>query len=193
MNGVRVTSLRRTLLELALTASFQSAVVAFDWAVASPQAGRPKPTVSAQDVDSCARDLKITRGLTRVIRVADFAEGLSGSPGESLSRAAMHELGFPAPVLQQRFDDHLGLIGFTDFWWPDYNLIGEFDGLTKYTREQFTRGTSMDRIVFAEKRREDRLRALGPAVTRWLWAEAMAPRMLFTQLRDAGLPTRRRA
>ncbi|WP_434617407.1 hypothetical protein [Arthrobacter sp. A5] len=39
--------------------------------------------------------------IRRVQRVLDFADGLSGSPGKSLSRAHLHTLGLPAPELQQ--------------------------------------------------------------------------------------------
>jgi hypothetical protein len=74
-----------------------------------------------------------------------------------------------------------------DFWWPEFNLIGEFDGNGKYLREEFANGRSPGEIVIAEKRREDRLRALGPQVTRWDWSIARSAFRLRAHLADAGL------
>jgi len=119
--------------------------------------------------------------------VLDFATPLPGSPGESLSRANIHELGFPVPELQVVFDDRGGRVGDVDFWWRMANLIGEFDGLVKYTRAEYTQGRPIEEIVIAEKVREDRLRALGPNVSRWLWGVALRPRELYAHLSSAGL------
>ena len=51
-------------------------------------------------------------------------------------------------------------------------MIGEFDGFGKYLREEFAAGRTVAEIVLDEKRRENRLRALGPRVARWGWEEA---------------------
>ncbi len=192
IGGVPVTSLRRTVIDLALVLPFPAAVAALDWAIRPGTTGSPKPSCTIADLWDGVTDLEISRGHRRVSRAIQFGDRLSGSAGESLSRAIIHELGFPAPVLQQRFDDRRGLIGYTDFWWPQFRLIGEFDGLLKYTRGAFGSTLSISEIVVAEKKREDRLRALGPSVARWLWEDTTAPRSLFTLLREAGLPSRRR-
>jgi hypothetical protein len=191
VDGVSVTSLRRTVIDLALTLPFPAAVAAVDWAIRPSTPQSPKPHISLDDLFDAVSALEVIRGLRRLGRAIEFGDCLSGSPGESVSRAVIHELGFPSPVLQKRFDDRLGLIGFTDFWWPEFRLIGEFDGLGKYLGEQYRKGLSINDIVMAEKRREDRLRALGPSVARWLWENAMAPRSLFLLLREAGLPSSR--
>jgi hypothetical protein len=191
LDGVPVTSLRRTVIDLALLLPFPSAVVALDWALRPGAGDSPKPSITIEDLWDAVSALDVSRGHRRLSRAIQFGNCRSGSPGESLSRALIHELGFPAPVLQQRFDDRLGLIGYTDFWWPSFRLIGEFDGLLKYTRGAFGTSLSISDIVMAEKKREDRLRALGPSVARWLWADAMAPRSLFSLLHEAGLPSRR--
>jgi hypothetical protein len=126
-------------------------------------------------------------GSARLRRVLELADGASGSPGESVSRVAMHLEGLPKPVLQQPFRDRRGLIGVVDFWWPQFNLIGEFDGRGKYTRDDMLNGMSPAEAVLAEKAREDRLRALGPGVVRWDWPYAISPPRLARKLRDAGL------
>jgi hypothetical protein len=137
------------------------------------------------------RELHSIRTRARVQRALDFADSRSGSPGESLSRVVMHQVGFPQPMLQERFEDERGLIGFTDFWWPEFRLIGEFDGATKYVDQRFTAGSTSARVLMAEKRRENRLRALGPGVTRWDWRAATHPPELRALLIEAGLPGRR--
>lgn len=192
IDGVAVTSLCRTVIDLALTVPFPAAVAAVDWAIREDSRDSPQQHSTLEELYDVMEILELVRGQRRVNRALEFANGLSGSAGESLSRAVIHELGFPAPVLQHRFDDRLGLIGYTDFWWPQFRLIGEFDGLIKYTRDAFHTGLSIEEVVVAEKKREDRLRALGPRVSRWLWPDVMSPRLLQGTLSDAGLPSTRR-
>ena len=194
LDGMPVTSLARTLAEFAATASFRDAVVALDWAIAPSTPRHPKPFVSIDEVFAAADRLGIVRGRRRLERAGAFANGASGSPGESVSRVCMLELGFPMPVLQMEFFDAFGSIGFTDFWWPEFNLIGEFDGFGKYIREEFTKGRSTAEVVIDEKNRENRLRAAdgGHGMTRWDWQEAMGPPLLFERLSSAGLPSSRR-
>jgi hypothetical protein len=104
----------------------------------------------------------------------------------------MLELGFPIPELQVDFSDRRGFIGTVDFWWPDQQLIGEFDGVAKYIRLEYTSGRSAAEVVVDEKNRENRLRARGPRVTRWDWSIAKSPALLLEHLTGAGLSSSRR-
>jgi len=61
---------------------------------------------------------------------------------------------------------------YVDFFWRGINRVGEFDGLGKYLKEEFTKGRTTAEVVMAEKRREDRVRACGPTVSRWDWPMA---------------------
>ncbi len=81
---------------------------------------------------------------------------------ETVSRLQLARTGLPEPQLQVPFHDDDGLIGIVDMHWPGYGVVGEADGAIKYT--------SRDDLV-QEKRREDRLRALGLSVVRWMWDE----------------------
>jgi len=183
--GLRMTSLVRTLADVAVDCPFVTAVGILDWAFA-------EHGLSAEAVLEHLRLLGVSRGLRRAERAIRFADGRSGSPGESLSRVRMHEAGLPAPELQHEFRDSAGLIGIVDFWWPEFDLVGEFDGVAKYVREEFRAGRDIADIVIAEKRREDRIRALGPRFARWGWDTAWPPYRLAAVLREAGLPATRR-
>ncbi|MET4780528.1 hypothetical protein [Glaciihabitans sp. UYNi722] len=185
IDGVRVTSLHQTLLDVAATATFASAVTSIDSALGHE-------LVTGESLLSSFDASAMTRYRRRTLRALEFGTPLSGSAGESLSRANIHELGFPAPVLQASFRDARGYIGDTDFWRPEHNRIGEFDGFVKYTRAEYTGGRPIEEVVFAEKVREDRLRATGPSVSRWLWDTALHPKQLYDLLYEAGLRSSRR-
>jgi hypothetical protein len=101
----------------------------------------------------------------------------------------LDRIGLPRARTQVRFHDHLGRIGDVDFWWPELNAIGEFDGFGKYHRVEFANGRSPGEVVYDEKRREDRLRATStrPIVIRWGWSEALDPRGLRALFVAAGI------
>ena len=189
VDGLATTGIARTVVDMGRIERFGVAVPMADFALA------PKPgglgalsvTVERQQLDAQVNAMGLVPGRTKATAVVDFADGDSGSAGESLSRVTAHRLGFPRPVLQFAFRDEQGEM-FVDFCWPDYRMIGEFDGAGKYLREEYTGGRSTAEIVMAEKAREDRLRALGAGVTRWGWAEAQNPPALRRKLLAAGLP-----
>lgn len=190
-DGVQLTGLGRTLLDIARDSPFAAAVAALDWALRPPRQSDLKPWIARDEFAAYVARADFVRNRVRVNRVISFASPLAESPGETLSRVQIDQLGFPRPELQVEFRDRKGLIGRADFYWPDYNLIGEYDGRIKYTRSQYRKGRSIEEIVLAEKHREDRLRATGLRVTRWDSATAANPAELRDQLRNAGLPTRR--
>jgi hypothetical protein len=195
IDGLAVTRLARTVADVARTALLGTAVAMADAAL-SREAARLRQGSFTTRIELKSELVfgHSAAGRARLARVLDLADGQSGSPGESVSRVAMHLLGFPRPVLQQEFRDRYGFIGVVDFWWPEYSLIGEFDGNGKYMRDEMLNGRSPAEVVVAEKVREDRLRAQGPKVVRWDWHIANSPAKLASRLEGAGLsrasPTR---
>lgn len=186
--GVRLTSLPRTLIDLARSTSFASAVAGLDWSLRSATEGGP-PRIRIGDLQEYFDRQEWTRNRRRVHRALEFATPLAETPGESLSRVVIHELGFPAPELQVRIEDRNGLAGISDFAWRGFRMLGEFDGLMKYTRGLARAGESIEQIVVREKVREDRMRATGLGMARWLWMDALAARPLYDTLIAAGLPS----
>lgn len=163
IGGLRVTSPARTAADLARTLPAEQAVVVTDSALA----GR----LTQAELREALRRQKGWPGVPRARRVADFADGRSGSVGESRSRWAMTVAGIPAPDLQHEVRDRHGRhVGTVDFWWEARRLAGEFDGLVKYGRLLRPGRTAADAVV-AEKLREDDLRDQDVQVTRWIWAD----------------------
>ncbi|OUC77262.1 hypothetical protein [Gordonia lacunae] len=158
IDGVRVTNLERTAVDVAMAGHFAQALVVFDRALAA-----------GADADTMARLLESRlrwRGVGIARRALSFADSAAESVGESWSRAQMIEAGLPLPRLQHTFPTHEGPAR-TDFDW-DGVLVGEFDGLQKYGR-LVRRGETPRDALIREKRREDALRAQGIMVIRWTW------------------------
>ncbi|WP_168626402.1 hypothetical protein [Cryobacterium sp. BB307] len=195
IDGLWVTPLPRTVIDTARTSLFGTAVAMADHAISPSPLDAPSDW-QATDLETLHSELdrvRTSRGVVAARRALAFADPRSGSPGESLSRVAIHLLGFPPPELQVDFSDSKGRIGTVDFWWPESNLIGEFDGAGKYLRDQYTGGREPAEIVMAEKKRENRLRAVGPGLTRWDWPIAASLPSLRRHLVEAGLRPERRA
>ena len=196
IDGFLVTSRLRTLVDLARSTRFLSAVVSLDAGLSPayrlPNGKRDHEIAKDELVEAVAR-LGSVRGCRGARLAADFADGQSGSAGESVSRANIFLCGFPAPLLQVPYPRPDGSDDITDFTWePRHNvhgipLLGEFDGRVKYTRNVYTHGLPIEEIVWREKVREDRLRAPDRGMVRWLWDVALNPVGLRARLIAAGL------
>ncbi|MFF1528123.1 type IV toxin-antitoxin system AbiEi family antitoxin domain-containing protein [Cellulomonas sp. NPDC058312] len=180
VEGVLVTDLARTVVDLARSEGLASALVAADHAVREHPVGRA-------ELERELRSAGSGRGVRSARLVVALTDGRSESPGESLSRARMYQLGIQPPELQHRLADSRGPIGRVDFWWPAAGVVGEFDGRTKYRAGAVGDPLPPEERVWREKRREDRIRALGLRVARWTWADAWAGAPLRTTLCAAGV------
>jgi hypothetical protein len=192
VGGIRVTTVARTAVDVARRENYPQALAVADAALSGQESSASRAArdpVSREDLYRELERFQRGRGTARARSVIADADGSSGSAGESVSRANIRLLGFPSPELQHRFVDGEGLVGIVDFWWPDFNLIGEFDGQGKYLRDEFTNGADPATVIMREKARENRLRALGPSVTRWDWPVAMSLPRLRARLLAAGLRT----
>ena len=182
LQGIRVTNLPRTALDVARAHSFVDAVGSVDWALWR----RNEFATTAADLAEELVRLNPRVGCRHLERVVGFGTSLSGSFGESSARAVIHQLGFEAPELQAKFRDSQGLME-TDFWWRGARIVGEFDGKQKYTREEYTNGNPGE-VAWREKKREDRLRRLGQGMVRILTSHVTHPNTLERLLLDAGVP-----
>jgi hypothetical protein len=188
LDGLRVTSVARTVLDLATVAKFSSAVVTTDRALHVDRRGRTTPLVTADELWSAYARRMPFRGYLRARKVLEFGTHLADSPLESVSRVTMRQIGCPRPLLQSRFSDYRGVIGESEFHWPGYALVGESDGRSKYLDPLVRNGRSMEQVLLDEKERADRLGAVGLRVSRWGWEIARHAESLRRHLVAAGLP-----
>ena len=185
-DGVLLTSVARTVVDLARTLPFDWGVAAADAAL---RAGLAPDALARQVADS-----RRWPGNARARAVAEFADARSESPGESRSRALLALAGVPAPALQLNVWSGDVLLGRSDFGWEEEGVLGEFDGMVKYGIRSRPGESATDALA-REKAREDRLRRAGWIVVRWTWRELGTPdalaRRVLTALEDGRAHQRR--
>ena len=187
VSGLLVTSIERTVVDLAATLDLKSAVAMADRAIAVDPWGRIRPlTTRGRLLETWERMLPF-RGSVQARAVIDFASTLSGSPNESGSRVNVALNGFPEPVLQHPFVVE-GKTVFTDFYWIDEDAVGEADGKGKYFDPVMRGGRTPAEVVYDEKRREDGVRRQVHSFTRWDFPVGMSQGRLRTRLLQLGLP-----
>lgn len=157
-HGLRATSIRRTLADLARRVDPVEVVVLIDAAL-------------------CKRLLAID-DLTeprRLRKLALLADGRSESPMESRLRVLLIRSGLPRPESQVELYDGGGLrLARVDLFYPAARLIIEYDG-----------GTHRDSLV-ADNRRQNRLLAAGYRLLRFTAADVLGnPAWVVAQVRSA--------
>jgi len=163
VDGVAVTTLARTVVDLARQLPYEWGVIGCDAALAAG--------CSQDSLIEAAHRVRGWPGGRRALSAARFADGASGSPAESLSRVQMERAGIPTPVTQFPVFLNGKLVATADFGWDDAGLVGECDGKVKYG-ELLRPGEKPEDAVMREKRREDRIREAGYWIVRWGWQEA---------------------
>ena len=182
VDGLRVAARRRAAVDAVRRRDLRGATVVLDHGLRTGAFTRPQ-------LEACVAARRGVQGSRRAAASVAFADGRAESPGESLSRAVIHSGGLTRPVLQQRIPEVGALAGLVDFWWPEFGVVGEFDGDVKYRDASVRRGRSPEQVVIDEKRREDALRATPGvrAVVRWTWADALRGEPLLQALARAGV------
>lgn len=164
VRGARVTSVARTAVDCARTLPFDAGLVVVDAAL-------HRHLVMPADLAGALARARGRPGVPAAARVLASADAGAESMGETRSRAALRDAGLPAPVLQWPVVRADGVVlGEADFGWPASGVVGEFDGRVEYGRSAAP-GQDPAEALWAEKRREDAIRAEGLAVVRWTWAD----------------------
>ncbi len=152
--GIRRTSLARTVIDVAREAGVEQAVViadaAFERGLLNPAALLP-----------ALSRLPGGPGLPAAARAVALARYGAQSPLESVSRLRLERAGLPEATRQEtllRVDGRF--LGRVDFYWDDVGVVGEADGMGKYVSLE---------VVRAEKLRQERLEQAGLVVVRWGW------------------------
>lgn len=174
--GVGVTSPARTVVDLARTFPFRDGVVLADSALRATGISRAD-LVKIIDESSCAPGIRTAR------EVVAFADALAESVLESVSRVVFAEHGLPPPQRQVVLGEG-ERIGRVDFYWAEYGVVGEADGMIKYADQQ---------ALQAEKERQERLENAGFIVVRFTWDDVVRhPERTVTRIRRAFVRATRR-
>jgi hypothetical protein len=179
VDGRLTTTVGRAIAETACTTTFEVAVVIVDAALRAYNLGD-------SDIQRLMELIEFWPGSAVARAALRFGNRLSESVGESRMRVLLHDHGLPDPVLQAEIYDSEGLVGRVDFYFPAYATVVEFDGAMKY-------GGGSPEVLIREKRREDRLRALGLTVVRSDWSDFDRPAHLVTTIRQSLARTNRAA
>lgn len=198
IDGMRVTSLDRTVFDVVRTVSLECAVTVFDAALR--RVGWDKATNTYDDeaaerfrVRVMARIGAATgaRGIRQARFVAEFADGRADRPGESVSRLWMWQLSLPAPVLQYRVDLDDGSYALLDFAWPELSRWGEFDGEGKFSDPEMLAGRTRDQVLREQAQRERKVRQrTGWRVDRWNFEIAPDFESFAAYMRSIGMTRR---
>lgn len=197
LGGVAVTTLARTLVDVAASTSFLVGVTMIDHALRverervegeARRGIRGCRALTKEDLLAELAAVSPRAGARLAERAIAFGNGLSANGGESLSRVRIFQLGFEVPELQVCFPDIAGQDYWVDFYWRRIRKIGEFDGKHKYTRGAVLGDRDPGEVVWQEKRREDALRYHSDSFDRWDWATAFSPQRFHRFLSEHGVP-----
>lgn len=168
--GLRVTSVARTVVDLARAGSFRAGVVTADSALHGYR-------TSACELRAALAACACWPGIEMARRVVEFSDGRSESVLESVARVAFSEQGLPPPELQVWVGSDDGVAGRADFLWRGYRTIGEADGELKYQNPASAR---------ARFWRDAKLREAGFEVVHFGWDEILrVPRQVAVSIRAA--------
>lgn len=161
VDGLRVTSLERTVVDCARLLPFEQAVV-----IADSGLSRGADEAVLQRLVS---EGKATRGIRKVREVLLAADGRSESPAESRFRLLLAEWNLPEPELQLWITT-IGGRERVDFGWPSRRIVIEVHGYGKYFDY-----LPIDEKVAQQQAREGRLVAAGWRVLNVYWPELDDP------------------
>jgi hypothetical protein len=159
LDGLRVTSLARTVTDVARAWPLEPALVAAD-------AARWQDRLTAAELGAAVDDVVGWRGADAARRIRDLTRDGAESPLETRTRLRLVADGIPEPQLQVTLEAG-GVSAEVDGWWPDAGVAMECDGRVKY-RDPWN-GRSTEEAHWREKRRAEVFTAAG--VRFWRVAE----------------------
>jgi Transcriptional regulator, AbiEi antitoxin/Protein of unknown function (DUF559) len=171
VKGVPLTTVARTVTDVARTSSVREGVVIADSALRSQQTTKSQLYAV---VDACAG----WPGIARARQVVDFSDGLAESALESIARVAFHDGGLPPPELQAHVGGDGRVIARADFYWRAHSTIAEADGAAKYS--------TAPGVAIKQLQRDADLRDAGFQVVHFTWQELqISPAQVVQSIRSA--------
>jgi hypothetical protein len=127
--------------------------------------------------------LRGQRGLTRARATTLWCDQRHESPGESVTAWTLRMLGYELePQFAPGLTGPSGGLLRSDFRVVGTNVLVEFDGLVKYAARD---EAEAQRLLFAEKQREDALREAGYEVVRLTWSDLRRPEVVRAKIEAA--------
>lgn len=166
---VRLSNLRRTVLDCATVAPLVQAVIIGDSAL--------NKGLLLKELEVALAGAAGRKGIRLARTAVSVMNGLSESAGESRARLIIAELPIEQPELQVWLDSRSGRFR-VDFVWRSRRLILEFDGNTKY----FDFALPTDQALIAERERESALIEEGWRFIRVKWAHLNDPEALKSRI-----------
>jgi hypothetical protein len=167
-----LTTVARTVADLARTLPFMDAVVVADSALSQEKTTKPE---LEQILKQFATGWP---GVRQARRALEFADERAESPLESAARVVFAEAGLEPPELQVTI--HGGQPPFAarvDFLWRAQQVIAEADGLVKYNDRK---------DLLDERERDHQLREAGYTAVHFTWREIFqTPEAVIARLRTA--------
>jgi very-short-patch-repair endonuclease len=150
--GLRVTTVARTVVDLARASEFRAGVVVADSALRARQTTRA-------ELHQLVAECRGWPGIATAAEVVAFADEKSESALESIARVLFRDCKLPPPELQV-WVGGVDVVGRADFYWRHYATIAEVDGGMKYTAPEEAR---------RRLQRDARLREAGFEVVHFDW------------------------
>jgi hypothetical protein len=156
----------------AMANGVEAGVVAMDAAL-------HRDKTSTDELEVVLTRMRSTPGISPARQALVLADARAESPGETRTRLILASIpGTPEVVPQFEVRDAGGgLVGRADFR-VGAKVLVEFDGRAKYGMD----GRRREEDLWAEKLREDRLRALGYVVVRLVWADLDRPQLVIDRV-----------
>lgn len=168
--GVPVTTVARTVVDLARTTSLREGVVVADSALHHGKTTKP-------DLYAVIRHCARWPGIAQARHAVDFSDALTESPFESLARLVFDQGGLPRPQLQAWVGGQDRPLGRADFYWPAHATIAEADGASKYNDPARARD---------QLQRDENLRRAGFQVVHFTWQQLhQTPAQIIESIRAA--------
>lgn len=167
-HGAPATDATMAVLGTAMVDGAEAGVVAVDAAL-------HRGATTSEDLEQALAAMRHTPKVSLARQAVRLADPLCESVGETRTRLVL--LALPgAPPLRSQYrvrDQHGAEVARVDFLVGD-RVVVEFDGRVKYGMD----GRRPEDALWQEKLREDRLRELGYAVVRVVWADLARPQLV---------------
>lgn len=172
VDGVPVTTVPRSIVDVTRTVGLESGVCAADEALRRGMCTR-------SDLEREALAARGRTGAARARVLPGPVTGLSESVLESLVRLIVEFSDLPKPELQVWLRGRDGGRKRVDFYWRGYRVVVEVDGFEKYGRSP----EEIRRHLRNERRRQRQLEEAGYVVIRFAWEDVFHPERILSRIR----------